>query len=73
MSTPVPAHAVHENFIHHTILGIKFEENGGLIHMPDRSRPLKILHIVGRMNRGGVETWLMNLLRTVSRDSWQMD
>ena len=41
--------------------------------MPDRSRPLKILHIVGRMNRGGVETWLMNLLRTVSRDSWQMD
>lgn len=41
--------------------------------MPDRSRPLRILHIVGRMNRGGVETWLMNLLRTVSRDSWQMD
>ncbi len=38
-----------------------------------RTRPIKILHIVGRMNRGGVETWLMNLLRTVDRDCWQMD
>ena len=41
--------------------------------MEQRARPVKILHIVGRMNRGGVETWLMNLLRTVDRQSWQMD
>ena len=36
-------------------------------------RPLRILHIVGGMNRGGVETWLMHVLRTINHDRFQMD
>lgn len=35
--------------------------NGGLA-------PLRVLHVVGRMNRGGVETWLMNSFRQQPRD-----
>lgn len=35
--------------------------------------PLRILHVVGGMNRGGVETWLMHILRNIDRDRFQMD
>ncbi|MES4785711.1 MAG: glycosyltransferase, partial [Nitrospiraceae bacterium] len=36
-------------------------------------RPLRILHIVGGMNRGGVETWLMHILRHIDRSRFHMD
>ncbi|THF87143.1 glycosyltransferase family 1 protein [Deinococcus sp. KSM4-11] len=36
-------------------------------------RPIRVLHVVGTMNRGGVETWLMNVLRNVSRDELAFD
>ena len=36
-------------------------------------RPIRILHVVGGMNRGGVETWLMHVLRNIDRDRFQMD
>lgn len=39
---------------------------------PD-SRPIRVLHVVGSMNRGGVETWLMHVLRQLNRDHIQMD
>lgn len=32
-----------------------------------------ILHVVGGMNQGGVETWLMHVLRHIDRESYQMD
>lgn len=35
--------------------------------------PIKVLHIVGSMNRGGVETWLMNMLRNLDRRQIAMD
>lgn len=35
--------------------------------------PIRILHIVGAMNRGGVETWLMNVLRRIDRERFRMD
>jgi glycosyltransferase involved in cell wall biosynthesis len=35
--------------------------------------PIKILQVVGCMNRGGVETWLMHILRNIDRDLFQMD
>ncbi|MEG4841154.1 glycosyltransferase family 1 protein [Microcoleus sp. B9-D4] len=38
-----------------------------------KQRPIRILHVVGGMNRGGVETWLMNVLRHIDRDRFQMD
>jgi glycosyltransferase involved in cell wall biosynthesis len=31
----------------------------------------KILHVVGRMNRGGVETWLMNVMRNLDREQFE--
>lgn len=35
--------------------------------------PVRILHVVGRMDRGGTEALLMNLLRTVDRTKFQYD
>jgi glycosyltransferase involved in cell wall biosynthesis len=34
---------------------------------------IRILHIVGGMNRGGIETWLMHILRHIDRKRFQMD
>jgi glycosyltransferase involved in cell wall biosynthesis len=34
---------------------------------------MRILHVVGGMNRGGIETWLMHVLRNIDRDQFQMD
>ena len=36
-------------------------------------KPIRILHVVGGMNRGGIETWLMHILRNIDRDRFQMD
>lgn len=35
--------------------------------------PIKVLHVVGRMDRGGTEALLMSLLRTVDRSKFQYD
>ncbi|PMB51365.1 glycosyltransferase [Fischerella thermalis CCMEE 5201] len=35
--------------------------------------PIRVLHVLGGMNRGGVETWLMHILRHIDRDRIQMD
>lgn len=36
--------------------------------------PVRILHVVGGgMNRGGIESWLMNVLRNIDRKSFHMD
>ena len=34
---------------------------------------IRILHVVGGMNRGGIETWLMHVLRHIDRDRFHMD
>jgi glycosyltransferase involved in cell wall biosynthesis len=34
---------------------------------------VRILHVVGSMSVGGIETWLMNVLRSIDRDRFQMD
>lgn len=36
-------------------------------------RPLKVLHVVGAMNRAGTETMLMHLYREMNRDNVQFD
>jgi glycosyltransferase involved in cell wall biosynthesis len=35
---------------------------------PASTKPLRILHVVGGMDRGGTETWLMHVLRHIDRD-----
>ena len=35
--------------------------------------PIRILHVVGMMDRGGAETWLMHILRNIDRSIFQMD
>lgn len=39
----------------------------------NRTRPIKILQVVGGMHRGGIETWLMQILRNIDHDLFQMD
>lgn len=40
---------------------------------PKRGPEIRIAHVVGGMNRGGVETWLMHVLRSIDRKEFQMD
>lgn len=39
----------------------------------DSKRTVRILHVVGSMNRGGLETWLMQVLRIIDRQKFQID
>lgn len=39
----------------------------------NNQHPIKILQVVGGMNQAGTETWLMNILRNIDRDRFQMD
>jgi glycosyltransferase EpsF len=34
---------------------------------------LKVLHLIHGLNRGGIETWLISMLREISRDTCAMD
>lgn len=42
------------------------------IRSPEQE-PVRVLHVVGGMNRGGVETWLMHVLRSIDRTRFRMD
>jgi glycosyltransferase involved in cell wall biosynthesis len=42
-------------------------------HLPLSTKPIRILHVVGGMDRGGAETWLMHVLRQINRNLFQMD
>ncbi len=46
-----------------------------LRHVPRRSRtgPVRVLHVVGGLNRAGVETWLMHTLRGLDRERYRVD
>lgn len=37
------------------------------------AKPIRILHVLGGMHRGGVETWLMHVLRNIDRERFAMD
>jgi glycosyltransferase involved in cell wall biosynthesis len=37
------------------------------------TKPTRILHVLGAMNRAGAETWLMHVLRNIDRDRFRMD
>jgi glycosyltransferase involved in cell wall biosynthesis len=39
----------------------------------EQPRRIRVLHIVGGMGRGGIETWLMHVLRHIDRERFQMD
>jgi glycosyltransferase EpsF len=39
--------------------------------MDDRKKKIRILHAVGMMNRGGAETMLMNIFRSIDRDRFE--
>ena len=36
-------------------------------------KPIRVLNIVGAMNRGGAETWLLNVLRCIDRERFHLD
>lgn len=35
--------------------------------------PLRILHVVGAMNHGGIENWILNVLRGINRNRFKID
>src|SRR5579884_333713 len=37
------------------------------------TKPVRVLHVVGAMNRGGVETWLLHVLRNIGRERFTFD
>jgi len=39
----------------------------------DRARALRVLHLVGDLSRGGIETWLMHVLGQFDRSLFQLD
>jgi glycosyltransferase EpsF len=39
----------------------------------EKTKPLKVLHVVGAMNRAGTETMLMNIYRNIDRNKIQFD
>ena len=41
--------------------------------MVNKREPVRILHIIGRMDRGGIETMLMNIYRNIDRTKVQFD
>lgn len=36
-------------------------------------KPIRVLHVLGAMERAGIETWLMHLLRNIDRDRYSME
>ncbi len=38
-----------------------------------KQRAIRVLHVVAEMNRGGLETWLMNVMRRIDRQRVQFD
>jgi glycosyltransferase involved in cell wall biosynthesis len=37
------------------------------------TKPRRILHVVSSLERGGIDLWLMQVLRRINRDSYQLD
>ncbi|MGE0267509.1 MAG: glycosyltransferase family 1 protein [Candidatus Omnitrophota bacterium] len=41
--------------------------------IPDQKKTIRVLHVVGGMDTGGVETWLMHVMRRIDRSLYQFD
>ncbi len=37
------------------------------------NKPLRVLHVIGALNRGGIETWIMDIVRNTRRDEFAVD
>ncbi len=38
-----------------------------------KKKPIQVLHIVGRMNTGGIETWLINVVKHLPSEGYRFD
>ena len=45
----------------------------GRVSSVKKQEPIRVLHVVGRMDRGGIETLIMNLYRNIDRSKVQFD
>lgn len=50
-----------------------FHLSGKMIMVINKDKLIRILHVVGGMNTGGVETWLMHVLRHMDRECYRFD
>lgn len=39
----------------------------------EQARPVRVVHLTGNLDRGGIETWLVNVFRNVNRSEVSMD
>lgn len=63
------SNAMHAGGIMSERKGVGGGENGhGGSGMKHQSRPIRVLHVLGAMARGGIETWLLHVLRQRSLD-----
>lgn len=49
------------------------DEDGGLCMATDKGAPMRILHVIGAMDRGGAESLVMNIFRSIDRSKIQFD
>ncbi len=43
------------------------------VRIMSTNRRIRVLHVLGALNRAGAETWLMNVLRHIDRERFQLD
>ena len=43
------------------------------LDMSGKTKPIRVLHVLGQLCHGGVEVWLMNMLRVMDRRALQFD
>ena len=56
-----------------SMLKILFYGSSYYIYLLKNNHKNRILHVINSMNVGGIENWLMNLLRVINKDLFQMD
>jgi glycosyltransferase involved in cell wall biosynthesis len=44
-----------------------------MTHASTSRRPIKVMHVIGGLGHGGIETWLMNIMRLIDRHDVQFD
>ena len=43
------------------------------LNRPKPNKPVRVLHVLGKLDYGGVEVWLMNVLRNIDREAFHID
>jgi glycosyltransferase EpsF len=45
----------------------------GICGMPNTLKPMRVLYVIGTLGYGGLETWIMDMVRNIDRKEFQID